>query len=660
MTGERRFRSLRHLLVAWSAGLLFVCFAGGADAFARQVPRVECTLARDTVFEGEPVDYTIAVLDAEASPPDLSEFAEFDVAPIDSQSIHSSQLSIVNGRRLRVDRVGIEYRYQLAPKLRGTLTVPGATVIADGKTFRGNTLTLTVTAPDDQGRLRLMLEVTPKECYPQRPVVLRLAIAVRRPDGDPQDRDPVLLLSQLESPEPPMLRLPWLDFPTGLGADDWVAWLQPQQIRGGRGGFAINEKPVQGGVPLFLFNDRPRYAQFDLGGRRATSADAPLLDGLKGAPGEWYVYSLERRFTPTQCGRFDFAPASLKGRFIASLDGRRANLDDLFTRSGAADLVVREPPAEGRPEGWRNAIGAFKLAADISPRTARVGDPLTLTLRITGNGNLDELVAPDLAVLPSFTAAFRVHPGTAESRDGARLLTWSLRPLAATTREVPPIPFPWFDPEKSRWIETATPPLAIEVSEAIALDPGAIVAAPKAPRAGAELAAQQGGVFAHDSDPRSLGDERADWRAHALFSASLPLATLALLGAHGAWIRRRADPRAQRRRKALGRARERCALAERSGGEALSVARDLRAALLGFVADLVDGREEALTAREAMEALVAAGVDATRTNSLKSVLDELEALRFGGTPPPVAALSVQARGQLDTLAAALARNGARR
>lgn len=640
----------------WLAALALLLLAGGAAA---QEPRVECTLARDTVFEGEAVDYEVAVLDAAAPPPDFAAFTDFDVVAIGSRDVSSSQMTIVNGRMRREERVGVEYRFQLTPRRGGTLTIPSPTVAVDGRTFAGNSLELNVVPPDDKGRLRLDLRVTPAEVYPHQEARLTLRIAVRRAAGDRQGRDPVALLAQLESWEPPHLRLPWAELPAALGAGSPDEWLAPRIERGSQGGFAINEFRAQG-MPLLLFDHRPRHATFDLEPRPASQADADWLAGLDGAPDDWFVYRLERTLRPTAVGRHEFAPATLKGRFITELDGRRATLDELFHRGHAASLLVREPPTEGRPADYSGAIGSFTLAAAVAPERARVGDPLTLTLRVGGSGNLAELAAPDLAARPEFARSFRVHAGSAESRDGERVFTWSLRPLAETVRAVPPITLAWFDPVRREYVTGSCAELLIEVTAAPALDPGSIVAAPGRERP-AELQAEQDGLFAHDSDPRRLGDESVDWRTHAVAGVAMPLLTLGLLAAHGAWRRRHADPRGLRRRRAVVRAEERLAALATPPADRAAALRELRALLLGAVADACDGSEAALTAREAGEALLARGVDGTTAAALRELVERLDGARFAATESlDFAALRQEAAARLALLARELLRTGGAR
>jgi len=622
-------------------------------------PRLECKLERESIYEGEAVDYVVTVLDGGDATPDLSAFTDFEVVAAGVRPFSSTFVENVNGRFRKVERTGADYRFSLTPRTSGRLTVPAPTVTIDGRKIAGDALPLVVVPPDAKGRARLRLEFEPAACYPQRPVKVRLRIDVRRPAGDPQGRDPVMLLGQLAERKLPQLQLPWIPLPSGLEGKPWNEWLAPYEMRGAEAGFVINELKAQGGA-LMLFDDRPRYYLFDLNGRAAGADDVARLSGLDGVPDEWFSYSIEQLVTPTRPGRIELAPASLKGRFITSIEGRHASLDELYARSEAATLLVREPPAEGRPATWTNAIGRFELAADLTPRAARVGDPLTLTLLVTGSGNLDELEPPDLAALPAF-APFRVHAPTSEAKAGGRLFTWSVRPRAAATTEVPPLPMAWFDPEREQWVERSTPALPLEVSEATALDPSAIVAAPQAERSGPELAARQGGVFAHDSDPRRLGDERVAWKAHAAASGALPLLTAAGLLAARSWRRRHADPRLTRRRRAVARAKERLAALDRGAALApLDLARELRAVVAGLVADVVDRSEAALTAREAGELLVAAGADGAIAEATRAALEGWEALRFSGAAHDGAALRAEARARIDVLARELERCGALR
>src|SRR5262249_24837805 len=149
---------------------------------------------------------------------------------------------------------------------------------------------------------------------------------------------------------------------------------------------------------------------------------------------------------------------------------------ELYAVSPAFTLVTKEPPATGRPKDWHGAIGRFALAAEVAPTKARVGDPLTLTVTVTGSGNLADLAPPDLGAEPAFAAGFKVYDATAQTKGGARVFAWGLRPKSAGVKEVPPVPFSWFDVQREQYASAATEAVPIEVSEAERLDASEVVA----------------------------------------------------------------------------------------------------------------------------------------------------------------------------------------
>src|SRR6516162_9933180 len=50
-----------------------------------------------------------------------------------------------------------------------------------------------------------------------------------------------------------------------------------------------------------------------------------------------------------------------------------------------AQRGVEEPPVAGRPADFSGLVGFFRISTSASPTEVRVEDPLTLTVRITGD-----------------------------------------------------------------------------------------------------------------------------------------------------------------------------------------------------------------------------------------------------------------------------------
>jgi hypothetical protein len=63
-------------------------------------------------------------------------------------------------------------------------------------------------------------------------------------------------------------------------------------------------------------------------------------------------------------------------------------------------FTVLPLPTEGKPVSFTGAIGTFDFKVTASPLSLTVGEPITLTMTISGNGNFDRVEAP---VFPDIT-----------------------------------------------------------------------------------------------------------------------------------------------------------------------------------------------------------------------------------------------------------------
>jgi hypothetical protein len=110
--------------------------------------------------------------------------------------------------------------------------------------------------------------------------------------------------------------------------------------------------------------------------------------------------------------------------------------------------VSEEPPLVNRPTNFQGAVGNFRITMRAEPTELQAEDPLLLTVRITGTGNLQELKRPDLRRLPKFTDKFHVENDTDRylPREQAREFVYRLKPLTASVKEIPPLPFVYFKP----------------------------------------------------------------------------------------------------------------------------------------------------------------------------------------------------------------------
>jgi hypothetical protein len=131
--------------------------------------------------------------------------------------------------------------------------------------------------------------------------------------------------------------------------------------------------------------------------------------------------------------------------------------DDIFSRysrrnfklsSKETGLLVRALPQEGRPADFQGAIGSFSLAVALRPQEGKVGDPLTLTMKIAGQGNFDQVQAPNL----THTEGWRLYPASARLEQREKIFEQALIPTDEEIKALPPLSFSYFDPIAEKYV----------------------------------------------------------------------------------------------------------------------------------------------------------------------------------------------------------------
>ncbi|MBI5366632.1 MAG: BatD family protein [Planctomycetes bacterium] len=640
----RRFSPARWLSLL--AALLALGLLSPPAAAADGPPRVTARLERDQIFAGESVAYTVTVENTETpSPPDLSAFTEFDVEARGERSLNSRSVRIVNGRVSEDSRLGRAYIYRLTPHSAGDMRLPAPQAVIGGQAIAGPALSLRVVAPREQEIARLEIAADRAAVYPLQPFTVTLTVLIKDLPAPHADKSPVGVQQT-----PPALSFPWVEsLPDGLTAvTDAAEWLSPLESPG-EAGFSINGISTNqvfslfGGGPSVYLPKARRIQRTTAGGQTA---------------GYW-EYAFARRFLSTRPGRFAFGPATLKGTFATGIEARSGRLagEELFAVAPKLTVTVKPVPEEGRPESFTGAIGRFEFRADLAPRKAKVGDPLTLTLTLRGSGTLDAAAPPDLKRLPEVAGRFRLYEATQETKGDARVFTYSIRPMAAGTAPFPSIPLATFDVEQERYVELATAPLELEIAEADRMAGSDVVTSRAQTGAAAQALEQRTeGIFANLTDPSLVRDERvrpAAWLG-ALGGMAAVYVVAALLTARTR--RLRGDPALLRRRGALDRARGRLRAAAAAGATA-DGAEQTRAAFCGLVADIRNLPEAGLTATEVREQMAALGAPADVVARVARVIDACDAARYGAGDAALRGLAGEPAELLETLARGLKARG---
>ncbi len=292
-------------------------------------------------------------------------------------------------------------------------------------------------------------------------------------------------------------------------------------------------------------------------------AKAPLVGTIDGRSYEVHVF--QRAFFALTPGRFDVPPSRLTYSLpqSASFFSRE---DTHALRSEALALVVLPVPTAGRPADWAGAVGIWRARLRVDSASGKVGNPLVVTLRIEGQGNVTLLPRPRISVEwgTVVPADERVElDSTPATLRGAKEFDWLVTPHVAGRQSVPSQRFSYFDPIARRFAVATTGAVAVVVAEgdAVAVDSASIAPAASAVPSAA-IDAPTLGIRAELGVAAGTSWFRSPWFLAVLVLAPWP----ALVGA---FARRRRRPRS------APTSAERLASAERDGNRDAAALRRL-------------------------------------------------------------------------------------
>ena len=481
----------------------------------------------------------------------------------------SQQIQIVNGRRSEWREVTFVYRWQVTAPSAGRYTVPALTLVQGSKSASSPAATF------DVGDLEQSADMVVRMRLPQRPV--------------------------------------WV----GETFDGAVEWLLARDV-----------ESYELVVPLFEI-DAVRVEGADVGGRtRSFRAGARVIDlpmqqdRLRQDGIDYTRISFPFRATATRAQTFVLDPVRVVARLESARDRGFFNFGRargaLFQASGQRQqLVVHPLPKSGRPRNFVNAVGGgFSIEVQASRTVVSVGDPIELTLRIRGDGELEGLSLPTLlgeGGLPPtlFSVPATAAVGSVDPQTRTKTFAVTARILSAEVREIPPIAFAYFDPNRGEYVTVSSRPVALSVASGNVVGAADVtaVAAP-APMATAALQpprAVSTSVFIGADMSLSAVDRTLDlpWGSTI---APLPMVLLYLiplaLGGLRVWQMRTAARRGRRRE--IARARREVERVLKSGGAAREMAPQALNAMR--VLARLTGNEDALGAR-ALERLETSAFD---------------------------------------------------
>jgi hypothetical protein len=416
---------------------------------------LQARLAETEIYLGENTSLELRINGVRnPEPPDLTH-PDIDVTKAGGQSFNNSSYTMINGQIRQTEEFGYVARYLLRPRRAGTLEIPPLSMIHEGQTYRSNPVTLRVQLPPEQDFIRA-------EVYTNKPsyvlgeiVTLTLDLSIRKltTNSSVLDADPFF------REQPPHLQIPWFDSLGDWKTTDLRTFAQPflgQQ----RPGFYVNDYRREG-----IFQNSPLPFTFPRHSTKRTTQRGTV---------EYFTYQLQKQFRPIRAGAQAIPPVLVKANLPTQVDerGRALRTEKFVTSSASLTVDIRPVPSVGQPASFSGAVGRFQLDVDANPKLLRVGDPLSFTLTLRGEGLLETVHPPALEQQAQLAQDFKMQtdPPAVKTDSDAKTFTYTLRPRRVGIREVPPIEVAYFDPDIQRFQVLRSAPVPLRVDAASTLE----------------------------------------------------------------------------------------------------------------------------------------------------------------------------------------------
>ena len=428
-----RLRNLRHSAVA-----LF-CLFSAAVSFASISLDIQPNRTQIYLGESLLLNVTVNGSDDAQSVPDLSALRA-DVRLLGSQSQSQHMIQIINGRMTRSDNQARLFAFQVKPATSGAFATGPITLRTSQQLISEHGPEIQVVGQERQDLVIATMAASRESVLVDEPFTITLSVSIAALAAPNNKFEP------LNPSQPPRIECDCLsqaEIP-GLRTPNIQKELQERVSNDPRtAAFEINDYQMQ---QPNLFSDpfanmdpfRPHPVRF-----RLTPTSAKINDRT------YFEYKIPLTYTPTQEGDYTFGPLAFKGLIITGADATGHAITRNISCVGPAVTVrVVPPPETNRPDCFIGSVGSnLQIHAELDASICKVGDPLTLTVELTGPVSLGNMRPPQLNLQSDLTTDFRIYDDNVEASaiPSGKRFRYRIRPIHEGTLELAPVQVSWFD-----------------------------------------------------------------------------------------------------------------------------------------------------------------------------------------------------------------------
>lgn len=552
---------------------VIICLASLAGAAKGETIRVHAAAQKD-IYLSEPFEYLIII-------EGHNQQGNVDLSPLTPWSPvyrgGGQSRSIINGRQSSKFNMS----YQLTARKAGRAVLPAVTVEIQGRTYKTNPVTIDVTKPGATDRLGLEMKLSATDCYVNQQITVTINWYIVGNTNDVRDYN--------------------FDIPILQDSENFI----------------IED------VEIPATEKRGKYK-----GQQAT------------------MVTFSKVLIPKQAGKINIAKPSVACKLAVRTRKRQRDVWDnpfgrqrqykrFATSAEGAVLNVKPLPDKDRPSDFNGLVGRYSIAASATPTKVNVGDPITLTISITGQ-LLKRVKMPDLAAIVGFSDNFSIptEQSLPKVNGNRKVFTQTIRAGNDKLKEIPPIPLSFFDVDKGRYVSVFSEPIPLEVA------PTMVVTAAQAQGwdindQTSQIEAVHRGIRANIYDQRKLL-ENAVFSPLAALTAGRYIALwcgsfVVFLAAGVIRYSRHDSPERHRTRRQAAACRSAVSNLARLSPEDAGNNKDQIAEILRrYIGDRFDRIAQSLTARDCRQILTEQRLDAELTENFCKTLEYCEHSQFAG------------------------------
>ncbi len=390
--------------------ILILWTALSLPAFGKDI-QVVATVDRNQITLDDSVQLSVTIKGTQnTSPPELPALPDFRI----TSSGTSSSTQIINMER----SVSITHNYRLTPMNTGQFVIGPARIRANNKVYSTQAINIVVkksTTPGKSGNSPVFVEstVSNKEAYIGEQLIYSFKFFYR---VEAKNFD--------------------LNMPFG------ASYFQKEEL-----GKAKSYQSVVNGI------------QYQV--QEISVALFPIKPGKAEIPPATLEFDIYHR-TQNRSNRGSFSQF-FNDPFFSQ--GTRAEHKVLRTKP--ISIEVLPLPEKGKPGDFKNTIGNFNIIANLGKDDLEVGDTTTLTITVSGNGNLRGVSLPE----PDLKNLFKVYPDQPEFNQtvignqvtGRKVFKFALVPLKAGAAKLPAFTLSYFDPTVKDYRQAQTHPIEVNI-----------------------------------------------------------------------------------------------------------------------------------------------------------------------------------------------------